>query len=428
MRVLFTTMPATAHLYPYVPLAWALQGAGHEVCVASHPDMADTITAAGLTAVSVGETEDIAGAVRASVTDERLERITDALALDPADANFRKAIRHYVLAAFALYYPTEPPAPERRPMVDDLVGFARAWRPDLVLWDPICFPSPIAARACGAAHARFLWGVDHAGWARTRLVERLNQPGSGASEDLMAEMMKSTLERLGQEFDEELLVGQWTIDLMPSRMRLPVDLRYMPLRRVPYNGAVTIPDWLYEHPGRPRVCLSLGVSSRHFFPKNNRIPISDMLEMVADLDIELVATLNDAQLASVGSLPKNVRTIDYIPLNLLLPTCSVIIHHGGGGTSAAAAAQKVPQLITPTEGSDRVETARYVVDRGAGLAMPPVESKEFSVDEAKKGLIRMLNEPSFQDGAAALYRDMLATPTPHDIVGALEKMTAEHRG
>src|SRR5687767_9215906 len=100
MRVLITTMPAAAHLYPYVPLAWALQSAGHEVRVASHPDMADTIVKAGLTAVAVGEKEDLGGAVRAAGDDERLQRIVDALPLGPDDTNFRTAIRHYVLGAF----------------------------------------------------------------------------------------------------------------------------------------------------------------------------------------------------------------------------------------------------------------------------------------------------------------------------------------
>src|SRR5207248_3108965 len=99
---------------------------------------------------------------------------------------------------------------------------------------------------------------------------------------------------------------------------------------------------------------------------------------------------------------------------------SAIIHHGGGGTSAAAAAYRVPQLITPTEGSDRVETARYVAQRGAGLAMPLIESEEFSVEEVKSGLVRILDEPSFQEGAGALYDDLLATPGPNEVVGLLE--------
>ncbi|TDC97187.1 activator-dependent family glycosyltransferase [Actinomadura sp. 7K507] len=436
MKVLITTMPAAAHLYPYVPLAWALQSAGHEVRVASHPDMADTIVKAGLTAVAVGEKEDLAGAVRAAGEDERLRRIVDALPFGPGDANFKTAIGHYVLGAFGLYYPEDPPGPDRRPMVDDLIGFARSWRPDLVLWDPLSFPSPVAARACGAAHARVLWAIDHMGWTRSRLLERLegldrlDSPRSRPREDPldpMASMMKPTLRRLGHDFDEELIVGQWTVDLMPPRMRLPVDLRYVPVQMVPYTGADVLPEWLYERPSRPRVCLTLGLSSRHFFAKNYGIPVGDLLDMVADLDIEMVATLNDAQLASVDRVPPNVKVVDYVPLTQLLPTCSAIIHHGGAGTFAAAVSARVPQLVIPTEGAERVEVGDHVALRGAGLSMPTVESGLLTVDDVKKSLVRILNEPSFRRGAGELRADLAATPSPRDAVPILEDLTVEHR-
>ncbi|MGW7578886.1 hypothetical protein [Streptomyces sp. NPDC054765] len=54
MRVLFVTLAASPHFFVQVPLAWALRAAGHEVRVASQPDLMDTITAAGLPATPVG--------------------------------------------------------------------------------------------------------------------------------------------------------------------------------------------------------------------------------------------------------------------------------------------------------------------------------------------------------------------------------------
>ncbi|MFI1169810.1 glycosyl transferase family 28, partial [Streptomyces sp. NPDC020801] len=54
MRVLFTAFAAKSHAYTQFPLAWALRTAGHEVCVASQPDLVEDITRAGLTAVPVG--------------------------------------------------------------------------------------------------------------------------------------------------------------------------------------------------------------------------------------------------------------------------------------------------------------------------------------------------------------------------------------
>jgi UDP:flavonoid glycosyltransferase YjiC (YdhE family) len=54
MRVLFVVLPHKSHFFCMVPMAWALSAAGHEVRVASQPDITAAITAAGLNAVPVG--------------------------------------------------------------------------------------------------------------------------------------------------------------------------------------------------------------------------------------------------------------------------------------------------------------------------------------------------------------------------------------
>ena len=56
MRVLFTPYPSNAHLMPIVPMAWALQSAGHEVLITAHHSVVDTVAGYGLTPVSLGDT------------------------------------------------------------------------------------------------------------------------------------------------------------------------------------------------------------------------------------------------------------------------------------------------------------------------------------------------------------------------------------
>ncbi|NLU67855.1 activator-dependent family glycosyltransferase [Streptomyces sp. HNM0574] len=422
MRVLLTIIPAVSHLKQVVPVAWALQSAGHEVRVASNPEMAEAIVAAGLHAVPLGEEEDLAAMVGAAGTDPRLGDVIDAMDLEADDHDRRIALRNYLLAPFALHYPAEEPPPGSRPFVDELVEFARSWRPDLVLWDGLWFPAPVAARACGAAQGRLLWGLDHVGWARQRLLERLRLPDSGPREDLMAAMMRPTLRRLGVDFDEELLTGQWSIDPTPSGMRLPVDLRYVSMRWVPYNGAAAVPGWLRKPPERPRVCLTLGVSEREFFADS--IPlISALLEAAAASDIEVVATLDRAQLAEVGTLPGNVRAVDYLPLSQLLPSCSAIIHHGGSGSFASALTHRVPQLVIPKAGGDYANLAQHAAGYGAGIAL---DRTGLTAERVTAALFRLLNEPAFQEGADALHADQLAAPSPAELVPVLEKLAAEH--
>ncbi|MGI5467493.1 activator-dependent family glycosyltransferase [Streptomyces sp. CA-132043] len=434
---MFAVFPSTSHLYPVIPLAWALQNAGHEVCVVGHPgmgaaDMAPTATRAGLTAVTLGDTvvptgEDDgtaapeAGAAPADSPDDggaRLDIPADAFSLDVAHSTEWEQLRDYLVAIVGQCYPLEEPGSGRPGMVDELVGFARSWQPDLVLWDPLCLPAPVAARSVGAAHARILWGQDKIAWVRAQARER------GDRTDPLVELVRPMLSRYGLDFTEETLLGQWSVDLVPQTARLPLDTRTLPLRWVPYNEASVLPDWLRESPERPRVCLTLGVSSRNLFGKDTGFPLAEVLDMVAELDIELVATLNSTQLTGIGPLPDNVRAVDFVPLSQLLPTCSAIVHHGGWGTFSAAVAQRVPQLIIPVPTWDERVAARYVERRGGGIAL---DSAEFSVDLLRKQLVRLLEEPSFQEGAARLYADRLAAPSPGEVVPALERLTAHHR-
>ncbi|HET6858187.1 MAG TPA: activator-dependent family glycosyltransferase [Streptomyces sp.] len=421
MRILFTVFPGPSHLPPVVPLAWALQAAGHEVLLASHPGMAERITRAGLSAVALGEPEDLAASVRACAADSRLDGITRPLGLEPDEESRHIWIRNYLLSSFSHYYLTEETDAVQRPMVDELVAFARDWKPDLIIWDPLFYPAPVAARVCGAAHARLLWGLDHIGWARARLAESAAEPGADVP-DVMAELMQPVLDRFGLDFSEETLLGQWSIDPVLPALRLPVDLPYVPVQQVPYNGAQIMPDWLRAAPERPRICLTLGMSEGRPDAEGKDL-VRGLFEAVADLDVEVIVTLSDGQRAAAGVIPRQVRVVDYVPFSQLLPTCSAIIHHGGGGTFAVAVAHRVPQLIAPREVDD-VAIASLVAASGAGLIL---DKEKVSAGTLREQLVRVLEEPSFKEGAGELQAQMLASPSPNDVVSQLEKLTAQHR-
>ncbi|WP_149829883.1 activator-dependent family glycosyltransferase [Streptomyces tailanensis] len=421
MRVMIATFPSTSHLYPVIPLAWALQSAGHEVCVVGHPgmgsdDMAATVTAAGVMAVPVGESVATAD-VEAAEEGSHLDIPPDAFALDvltsgPAEWEL---LQERLLSIIGQCYPLG----DNKGMVTDLIDFARSWGPDLVLWDPLCLPAAVAARVAGAAHARVLWGQDKMGWVWERAS------GRSAERDPMARWMRPLLDRYGLDFSEEMLLGQWSVDLVPQAARLPLDTRTVPLRWVPYNEASVVPEWLRDPPERPRVCLTLGVSSRHLFGKDTGFPLEEMLDVVAGFDIEVVATLNRAQLTGLDRIPENVRTVDFVPLNQLLPSCAAIVHHGGWGTFSVAATHRVPQLILPVPTWDERVAARYAAQRGAGPLLHPAK---LTPDELGRQLRRALEEPGFRQGTAELQSDRLAAPSPAEVVPVLERLTAHHRG
>ncbi|MFJ2769929.1 nucleotide disphospho-sugar-binding domain-containing protein [Streptomyces sp. NPDC087300] len=416
MRVLFVVFPATAHTFPVVPLAWALQNAGHEVRVATHPDMTRPVTEAGLAAVPLGRGDDLDEIVAYSRDPALLDGLSGDLAADPKDCPDWGEKWFRLTRLFA----------RLRPLLEDLAGTAVRWRPDLVLWDPFCLPAAVAARLSGAAHARLLWGQDTIGWLRGRSVRyRTDQHTAAAWPEPLEEVMQQLLEPYGLPYEEELLLGQWSIDPMPPGLRPSVasDHHYESMRWIPYSGGAQVPDWLHARPSRPRVCLTLGVGGRgrQLF-RESGVPVSDVLAATEGLGVELVATLTPDQTEG-AAIPDHVRVVDYLPLSQLLPGCAAVVHHGGEGTFSTAAALGVPQLIVPMPYWGERAAARYATERYAGLTLEPAE---FSPEALREALGRLVSEPLFHNGAAVLRQELAALPGPADLVPVLTDLTRRH--
>ncbi|MEV1120697.1 nucleotide disphospho-sugar-binding domain-containing protein [Actinosynnema sp. NPDC049800] len=437
MRVLFAVWPATAHLHPSVSLAWALKAAGHEVRVASTALIAKQIAAAGLSAVSIGDQERMLPPMGAGNPDlwaaaDELSPLTEVLTSDdPADRYPWEHFRQFMLPCVWNFHPTDPAVALERSGLPDLVSFAKAWRPDLVIWDP-CWPSAaVAAKASGAVHARLLWGHDMFAWTRDRWAERNSLPGVDLGPDPLERYVAPLADHYGVKVDDDLLLGDITIDPAPQGMRLPTHRSRVSMRWVPYNGADTVPEWLYGPAERPRIALCLGASMRQFGNGHEELMaaihglVGDMFEAVSELDVELVGTLNEAQLPKGKPIPDNVRTVEYIPLDQLLPSCSALIHHGGVGTWAAAVALSVPQII-PVEpwGIESPITGPYMAERGAGIAM---NRAELSVEDIRKQIFDVVSNPSYLEGAKRVHHEWMSAPSTHDVVPLLEKLTAAHR-
>ncbi|MDH6213172.1 activator-dependent family glycosyltransferase [Streptomyces pseudovenezuelae] len=429
MRVLFQPFAAATHVAAQVPLAWALRVAGHEVRVATQPDAVEDITRAGLTAVPVGDPLHVAAKMNpddAHLVDE-LRDDAWLRVLDPGEIRPERLTPEYLHGVFATWTPLvhRNTVPDR--MIDDLVEFAADWRPDLVVWDTMTYAGPVAARACGAAHARLMFGLDLVGLLRERYRAILDRLPAELRDDPLEEWLGHVLERHGHSqdlgFDEELVLGQWTIDPVPTSLSLPLAHPRVPVRYVPYNGPATVPADLDDPPQRRRICLTLGVSFREVVGED-QASVGELLAAVADLDVEVVATLNAEQLAALGPLPPNVRAVDFVPLNELLPSCGAIIHHGGAGTFLTALAHGVPQIVVPARmwcNTPRAERARAA---GIALTCPP---EQLTAARLRAMVTRVLEDGSFARNAARVRAEMLATPTPGELVPTLERLTAAHR-
>ncbi|MBO0833749.1 MAG: DUF1205 domain-containing protein, partial [Actinobacteria bacterium] len=202
---------------------------------------------------------------------------------------------------------------------------------------------------------------------------------------------------------------------------------YLPMRQVPFNGPATVPAWVHEPPARKRVCVTLGFSNR----ESHGIEASAhaLLEAMADLDVEVIATFDARQLGTSASLPGNVRVATFVPLGVLLPTCSAIVHHGGPGTFATALEHGTPQLIIPSaywhiKWWSAIAAANGLEDRGAGIYV--ADSDNVTAQGLRMDLIQVLENPAFARNADQLRVELAGRPSPNEIVPLLDKLTAEH--
>ncbi|MGQ0842353.1 nucleotide disphospho-sugar-binding domain-containing protein, partial [Actinokineospora sp.] len=200
------------------------------------------------------------------------------------------------------------------------------------------------------------------------------------------------------------------------------NLHYLPMQYIPYGGPATIPTWLHQPPTKPRIALTMGVSATEH-DAGYAVSIQDILDSLADLDIELVATIAESEQQKLDRIPDNARLVSYVPLHALAPTCDLVIHHGGFGTFLTMAREPVPQLMVPWD-FDGPTLADRACAQGGSLAIPADQASGKAVREY---VVRLLEDPAFRGRAADLRDEIHAMPSPNDLVVPLEQLTEKHR-
>jgi UDP:flavonoid glycosyltransferase YjiC (YdhE family) len=308
-------------------------------------------------------------------------------------------------------------------MLGGLVEFARHWQPDLIVWHPWTVGAPIAAKACGAAHARMLFSVDVFGVTRQHFLRlQAGQPPE-ARFDPYFDWFSAYGRKYGFDVTEDMVTGQFTIDQFPRSLQLAADgLDYVRTQYIPYGGPAVVPKWLQAPPERPRVALTLGSTATELY-NGYTVSLSDILSSLSELDIELVATVAESEQVKLGTLPDNVRLVPYVPWHAVVATCSAVIHHAGAATLATTARHPVPQLALHYH-FDQPMLGRMLTDHGAGLAM---HTSEATGDNVRDSVQRLLTEPGFAKRAKDLRDEILDLPAPNEAVGRIEELTVKHR-
>ncbi|TCO46626.1 nucleotide disphospho-sugar-binding domain-containing protein [Actinocrispum wychmicini] len=407
MRVLVTSNNARQHLYPMVPLAWACRAAGHSVQVAAAPGMAGAMREVGLPAVVVGK-----DVPPPAVTVKGLTARFHSHARFPADWPM---VMHLLTddQRDLLEHLGRNAARGARAIVDDLVAYAREWRPDIVVYDVAGFAGAVTAAALGVPGVRHLTGYG------LRPME--NRPLPSPSPEPLPEYAD-----LFRRFGVPVVAPALTIDPSPPSLRIAVPEPWREMRYVPYNGPGEVPAWLPEwlRMSHRRVCVTWGygvVRTLLALGPAALDPLRDTLDALGGMDLDIVLATTREQLDLLGELPPNIRRAVSVPLQYLLPYCDLIVHQAGDGTALTAAALGVPQLAI-TNKPDQALTSDRLAAVGAGLHLRYQDLRD---DRARQDVIRsaadkLLSAGRHRQAARRLRHQIEQQPTPADVVPALE--------
>ncbi|UVS78688.1 nucleotide disphospho-sugar-binding domain-containing protein [Actinokineospora sp. UTMC 2448] len=379
-RVLFLAADGLGHVFPMVPLAWAMRAAGHEVLVAT--------TGFGLAAADAGlpvadyapDTPQGAEWHAGLAATPRLladtygvpdlaERMREGA--EPVDIRMSSAM----LAGFA------------EAIVDNAVAIALGFRPDLVIHESMCPAGVVVAAALGVPAVRL----------------ELNPARTTELSEHMLRHLAPTFARFGATPAPDAAV----LDRTPPSM--VVEPGGVPLRFVPYTGGTVDPPTGPPPSERRRVLVTIGTTLPEVTDAGSLV--GRLAAAMADLDAEVLLAVGGADPAALGPLPPGMSTVGWAPLESLVPDVSAVVHHGGAGTTFECLRAGVPQVVLP-HSRDTPVNAGAVAARGAGLAVDPA-------DFTAAHVAAVLDDPRYAAAAAEVRREMAAMPAPSEVVPTL---------
>ncbi|TWJ21129.1 UDP:flavonoid glycosyltransferase YjiC (YdhE family) [Micromonospora endolithica] len=402
MRVLFLPAPVPSHLFPMVQLAWAFRAAGHEVYVAGPPSTVADVAGAGLTAVPVGTPYDLMGSIAAAGDIVRRETGEGPSPSGDISQMSPESFRRFAELRFS------PHVTMAETMAEDLVAFVRAWKPDLVVTDPITMVAPLAAGVAGAPLVHHLWGPQ---------PPTLSQfPGYGRDPATWPADLAGLFERFG--VTPRAQHGVATVDPGPASLQPAEVPNRIPARYQPFNGSGSVPQAILAAPEKPRVCLSWVTANTMTDAGPGGHPLRTLIEALSGFDVETVVAVRSGDRDRLGTLPANVRAIVDLPLSFVMPTCSAAVNHGGTGTALTAVYYGVPQLVVPYNPGLGLN-AGVLAKSGAAItvAADPVDPAEVTA-----AIEQLLSGTDHRKAAEDLRAENLALPALDDVVTTIEEM------
>jgi UDP:flavonoid glycosyltransferase YjiC (YdhE family) len=363
VRILVTAFPAVGHFHAVAPFALAAKAAGHEVCVATAPDLVPWSITCGLPTRPIGP-----------------------------------LVRSLTGAA-------DPTHPERlltdtwpRAVVADLVRLCEDWRPAVVVHEEGEYAAVLASARLGIPCVTHSFATPaRSPFERAEAVSRLTP--------LWAE-------HGGAAADAPRTTGDLYLDACPPPFQLgglrgvaPVST----IRAVPFDGpGGRRPVWL-SGLERPAAYITLGADPTYSSPELLRL----LTLAVAPVLKSVVVTTGPNDATALGELPDNVRAAPYIPQSQVLPHMDLVVSQGGSGGMLGALMHALPHLVVPGRSQSQQDVASVTAGIGTGLRLRSDEHDAHSIQEA---VGELLSDLRFELAASKVRAQIERLPGPEAAV------------
>ena len=381
------SLGGAGHFNPLVPFLEAAQRRGDETLVIGPPAMGELVTASGFAFQPGAEPSeaDIAPIREKFLVVSRAE----ALVLGNRELFGR-------LAATA--------------MLPSMQQTYRDWVPQLILREPCEYASVIAHPPGQTVTAQVAISLAEAEAASIVAAgPALEEQRRGVVDELWASPYLTC-------FPESL-------DPSP----FPTTIRYCHSARASFRP---LPAW-WDSADTPLVYVSFGTVLGHMSIAADVYRTA--LAAVEGLAVRVLLTVGRAfDPARLGSLPPNVHVEPWVDQADVLAEADVVVCHGGSGTVCGALAVGVPLVMVPSF-ADQFENARRIADTGAGRTVEartaPETTNQPHLDEehasrrVRVAVEEVLSNPSYQQHAGRLAREMAAWPTAKEVLARLSAQT-----
>jgi UDP:flavonoid glycosyltransferase YjiC (YdhE family) len=355
-----------------LPLMRAARRAGHDVRVATGPDLVTPLRDRGLDALPVGPPFAESWAAH------------DEVWAAPEGSEERKMIDG-VVALFGT------PAAAR---LADLTAMVEDWRPDLVVHEVLELAGPLLAHRLGVP------GVVH---------------GLGPMFPMYAVLVGPAGAAAGDPALWEKLSAEACVDICPPALRpdgpapWPHARPLRPSAGEPGRLPPEVEDALAD--GRPLAYFTLGTVKN-----KDAADLAVGMAALADYEgVVVVTTGGSVDLAALGPVPDNVVVAEFVPQAPLLARADLVVSHCGSGTMLGGLVHGVPQVAVP-RGTDQPENAALLARSGAGVV---VTADDYSVEAVRTAVLEVRDDPSYRRASARVQQEIAAMPEADEVLADL---------